>query len=106
VAYYGICFIVLRHLLAGGFTVPLVLLGLVLLANAFWSILFFRWRDLRASFLALYPLCRACGSAGRFPGPFVSARRGSVPVLLLLSRLCRVGGISFVAIKRPKDLTT
>ena len=55
VAYYTICFIVLRQLLAGSFTLPLVLLLLVLLANAFWSILFFRWRDLRASFIAFIP---------------------------------------------------
>jgi tryptophan-rich sensory protein len=55
VAYYTICFIVLRQLLAGSFTLPLVLLVLVLLANAFWSILFFRWRDLRASFIAFIP---------------------------------------------------
>ena len=33
----------------------LALLVLVLLANAFWSILFFRWRDLRASFIAFFP---------------------------------------------------
>jgi translocator protein len=46
---------VLRQLLAGSFTLPLVLLLLVLLANAFWSILFFRWRDLRASFIAFIP---------------------------------------------------
>jgi translocator protein len=54
-AYYAICFIVLRQLLAGGFTLSVVLLVLVLLANAFWSILFFRWRDLRASFIAFIP---------------------------------------------------
>ncbi|HEV2805926.1 MAG TPA: tryptophan-rich sensory protein [Chthoniobacterales bacterium] len=55
VVYYAICFIVLRRLLTGGVTVSLVLLVLVLLANAFWSILFFRWRDLRASFIAFIP---------------------------------------------------
>jgi benzodiazapine receptor len=55
VAYYTICFIVLRQLLAGRFTLPLALLVLVLLANALWSILFFRWRDLRASFIAFIP---------------------------------------------------
>ena len=54
-AYYAICFIVLRKLLGGGATLPLVLLVLVLLANALWSILFFRWRDLRASFIAFVP---------------------------------------------------
>lgn len=54
-AYYAICFVVLRHLLPGGFTLALVLLVLVLLANALWSVLFFRWRDLRASFIAFVP---------------------------------------------------
>ncbi len=53
--YYVICFIVLRHLLAGVFTLPLALLLLVLLANALWNLLFFRWRDLRISFLAFIP---------------------------------------------------
>ena len=27
----------------------------LLLANALWSVLFFRWRDLRASFIAFVP---------------------------------------------------
>ena len=54
-AYYTICFIVLRQVLPQSFTVPLVLLILILLANALWSILFFRWRDLRASFIAFIP---------------------------------------------------
>ena len=53
--YYAICFIVLRHLLAGSFTPSLALLVLVLLANAFWGVVFFRWRDLRASFIAFIP---------------------------------------------------
>src|SRR4051794_18306058 len=56
VAYYAICFIVLRHLLASSFTPSVVgalaLLTLVLLGNALWSVLFFRRRDLRASFVA------------------------------------------------------
>ena len=59
VAYYAISFIVLQHLLASPFTpsvvVALALLTLVLLGNALWSILFFRWRDLRASFVAFIP---------------------------------------------------
>ena len=54
-AYYTICFIVLRQVLAQSFTFPLVLLIVILLANALWSILFFRWRDLRASFIAFIP---------------------------------------------------
>jgi tryptophan-rich sensory protein len=59
VAYYGICLIVLRHLLAGPFTqsvvAALALLSVVLLSNALWSVLFFRWHDLRASFIAFIP---------------------------------------------------
>ena len=59
-AYYVICFIVLRHLLASGSFTPLLLNALallifVLLANALWSVVFFRWRDLRISFLAFIP---------------------------------------------------
>jgi benzodiazapine receptor len=58
-AYYAICLVVLRHLLAHPFTpsvvAALVLLTLVLLGNALWSVLFFRWRDLRASFVAFIP---------------------------------------------------
>ena len=53
--YYAICFIVLRRLLANGFTISLPLLMIVLLTNASWSVLFFRLRDLRASFIAFIP---------------------------------------------------
>jgi translocator protein len=59
-AYYAICFVVLRHLLASGPLVfqPALALGLlivVLLANALWSLLFFRRRDLRGSFILMIP---------------------------------------------------
>jgi tryptophan-rich sensory protein len=58
--YYGICFVVLRHLLgATPFTLmgraALALLIVVLVANALWSVLFFRRRDLRASFIVFIP---------------------------------------------------
>ena len=57
--YYAICFVVLRHLLGSGpgtfAGVALALLIVVLLANALWSVLFFRRRDLRASFIAFIP---------------------------------------------------
>jgi translocator protein len=58
--YYAICFIVLRQLLAAHSATLLVrvalgLLLVVLLVNALWSILFFRCRDLCASFLAFIP---------------------------------------------------
>ena len=60
VVYYAMCFIVLRYLLASRPFTPIVLVGLalvitILLVNALWSILFFRWRDLRASFIAFIP---------------------------------------------------
>jgi tryptophan-rich sensory protein len=58
-AYYVICFVVLRHLLASGpgnfAGIALALLIVVLLANALWNVLFFRRRDLRASFIAFIP---------------------------------------------------
>ena len=54
-AYYAICFVVLRHLLDAGVTSSLVLLILVLLANAAWSFVFFRSCNLRASFVAFIP---------------------------------------------------
>jgi translocator protein len=59
-AYYAICFVVLRHLLASGplsfqHGLTLGLLIVVLLANAVWSLLFFRRRDLRGSFILMMP---------------------------------------------------
>jgi tryptophan-rich sensory protein len=55
--FYALCFVILRHVLSIGLVSPshvftLVLTIVLLLANAFWSVLFFRWRDLRASFIA------------------------------------------------------
>src|SRR5262249_11729066 len=54
--FYAMCFVILRHLISTGPVSPsqvlaLVLTVVLLLANAFWSVLFFRWRDLRASFI-------------------------------------------------------
>jgi len=54
------CFIVLRHLLAGSPFTPALLMAIalviiILLGNALWSVLFFRWRDLRATFIAFIP---------------------------------------------------
>lgn len=64
--YYLLCFVVLRHLLASRpLTLPLILaltlLGLILLANALWNVLFFRQRDLRASSLAFIPYALLVG---------------------------------------------
>jgi translocator protein len=58
--YYAMSFLVLRHLLATTAFRPAVLIALallviILLLNALWSVLFFRWRDLRASFVAFSP---------------------------------------------------
>jgi tryptophan-rich sensory protein len=58
--YYVMCFIVLRHLLAGSPFTPALLMAIalviiILLGNALWSVLFFRWRDLRATFIAFIP---------------------------------------------------
>ena len=58
--FYAMCFVILRHVLSTGLVSPsevfaLVLTIVLLLANAFWSVLFFRWRDLRASFIAFVP---------------------------------------------------
>lgn len=59
-AYYIICFVILWRLFASGLTSPTHRAGLVLLlalmvANAAWGFLFFRRRDLRASFFAFLP---------------------------------------------------
>ena len=58
--FYAMCFVILRHVLSTALVSPseifaLVLTVVLLLANAFWSVLFFRWRDLRASFIAFVP---------------------------------------------------
>jgi hypothetical protein len=55
--FYAMCFVILRHILTAGLVLhsqvfALVLTIVLLLANALWSVLFFRWRDLRASFIA------------------------------------------------------
>jgi len=58
--FYAMCFAILRNLLSTelvsrSHVLALVLMVMLLLANAFWSVLFFRWRDLRASFIAFVP---------------------------------------------------
>ena len=58
--FYAMCFVILRHVLSTGLVsasqvFALALTVVLLLANAFWSLLFFRWRDLRASFIAFVP---------------------------------------------------
>src|SRR5215813_8994278 len=58
--FYAMCFVILRYLLSTGLVFSsqvfaLVLTVVLLLANASWSVLFFRWRDLRSSFIAFIP---------------------------------------------------
>ncbi|HEY0723114.1 MAG TPA: tryptophan-rich sensory protein [Pyrinomonadaceae bacterium] len=58
--FYAMCLVILRHVLGIGLVSPsqvlaLVLTIMLLLANALWSVLFFRWRDLRVSFIAFVP---------------------------------------------------
>jgi len=58
--FYAMCFVILRRILSTGLVLrsqvfALVLTIVLLLANAFWSVLFFRWRDLRASFIVFLP---------------------------------------------------
>jgi translocator protein len=58
--FYAMCFVILRHVLSSGLVsssqvLALMLTVVLLLANAFWSVVFFRWRDLRASFIAFVP---------------------------------------------------
>ena len=50
--FYAMCFVILRHVLSMALVslsqiFALVLTVVLLLANAFWSVLFFRWCDLR-----------------------------------------------------------
>jgi len=58
--FYAMCFVILRHVLSTGLVSPSQVLAVgltivLLLANALWSVLFFRRRDLRASFIAFVP---------------------------------------------------
>ncbi len=60
IAYYVICFFVSRRLFLAGFAkdesrLALLLLVVLMLANAAWGLVFFRWRNLRWSFLAFFP---------------------------------------------------
>jgi translocator protein len=60
VLFYAMCFVILHHVFSMGLVSPsqifaLVLTVVLLVANAFWSVLFFRSRDLRASFIAFVP---------------------------------------------------
>ena len=64
---YAMCFVILRHLLSiklasVSLVFALVLIVVLLLANAFWSVLFFRWCNLRASFIALVPYAMLVGA--------------------------------------------
>jgi tryptophan-rich sensory protein len=59
-AYYIMCFAILYRLLASGLpsrshTAAFMLLLMLMVANAAWGVLFFRSKNLRASFLAFVP---------------------------------------------------
>jgi len=59
-AYYIICFAILYRLLASHLpgsihNAAFILVVLLMAANAAWGVLFFRRKDLRASFLAFFP---------------------------------------------------
>jgi translocator protein len=58
-AYYIICFVILYRLLVSELStthrVALLLLLALMIANAAWGLLFFRRKNLRASFLAFLP---------------------------------------------------
>ncbi|HJS42464.1 MAG TPA: tryptophan-rich sensory protein [Gemmatimonadales bacterium] len=58
--YYAICFVILYRLVASNRPTPthnvaFVLVVVLMAANAAWGLLFFRRKDLRASFLAFLP---------------------------------------------------
>jgi len=107
--YYALCFIVLRQLLAAhsvtlASRVALALLLIVLLGNALWSVLFFRRRDLRASFIAFIPYSVVVPRWSSRSRAFI-VRCCVVYVLLHLPAVCHVVGLSFVATQHPRDLT-
>ena len=58
-AYYIICYVILFRLLASelaaGHRAALALVMALMMANAAWNFVFFRRKDLRASFLAFLP---------------------------------------------------
>jgi tryptophan-rich sensory protein len=64
--FYAMSLVILRHVLSTGLVSPSQLLALVLtvavlVANAFWSLLFFRWRNLRE----LHRIRALCGARRR-----------------------------------------
>ena len=99
--FYAMCFIVLQRLLgaasSGPQLVDLMLLILVLLVNALWNVLFFRWRDLRASFVAFTPYAVVVAALVAVTFSGLSLRRGPIRVLLRVSHLRDVVGLQLVA---------
>jgi len=99
--FYAMCFVILRHILTTGLVshsqvFALVLTIVLLLANTLWSVLFFRWRDLHASFIAFVPYAvrRRTGHPSRQD---ISSRCDLAFVLLHLSYLCYSMGLSFIS---------
>jgi tryptophan-rich sensory protein len=66
----------------------LVLMIVLLLANALWSVLFFRWRDLRASFISFVPYAVLVAVLVVLLTRTLSSRCYPAFVLLHLSNLC------------------
>jgi tryptophan-rich sensory protein len=55
-AYYAVCFTTVYRLgVVGGRVALLIVIGLLMLANAMWNALFFRMRDLKLSLLFYIP---------------------------------------------------
>ena len=95
--FYAMCFVILRHVLSTGLVSPsevfaLVLTVVLLLANAFWSVLFFRWRDLRAQLHRIRALCGARRRTSHPSRQDLSSRCYLAFVLLHLSYLCYFDG--------------
>jgi tryptophan-rich sensory protein len=107
-AYYAICLVVLRHLLASAFTPSVVgalaLLTLVLLGNALWSVLFSLARS-SCQLPRIRPLCASHRCIGCSTCLHLSCRGRVISMLLCLPCVYDVVGISTVATQHSKDLT-
>jgi tryptophan-rich sensory protein len=83
-AYYAVCFTTVYRLgVVGGRVALLIVIGLLMLANAMWNALFFRMRDLKLSLLFYIPYSAGDGIGRRavVSGPAVGVAVHSVCVL-------------------------
>ena len=102
VLFYAMCLVILRHVLGTGLVslsqvLALVLTVVLLLANAFWSVLFFRWRDLRASFIAFVLYAVLVATLAILLARTYRSQRHLAFVLPHLSYLCYSMGLSFIS---------